>query len=631
MNSRVISLCEAPYYGLPEASVENPFAQVEWIFEQRLSRVPSKSGKDNYRYALGFYLRFLQETEGTAPFVLKERLDSLALVRFRTWLLTQEKKDSSQFGSHTLNGIVSAARQVITEAVVLELTATTDIITISMPPAHRETDKHAPYSNDEVAGILEAVKEDLQYTNGVLAGYKRTGAGRDPRVRPEPSLRINPQRYAEHGYGWNCEANFRWYFETQMNCRAMSRTDAEAVKHKGFFSGAGRYHGGYMAAYKRWGVTPQIDRDIIWPLVIQLSYLTGLNPTSLMGLEVDCLGEHPLTGTPVLRYLKLRSKGEKELLVDLLNEDNPDSDSDSEHDHDPDENFEEAELPLKRQHAVLVQRVIEKILRLTQPVREHTDFPPHLKDLLFVYQSSGNNCHGEFQAVPVWKMNQWCREMGERHNLLSSSGAPLSFCLVRFRPTRLTEMAAKGKDFFEIQHVAGHKSIKTTLAYIEQRTFDAVAEREVTNALERIWSNREEFCPPEPLEPRPAPLVPFKGLISDCKNVFDPPRPVQLAADYVAGQACTRFNMCLLCKNIVVMKEHLPVLAHYRNQIRAATSNTGIDLPHVALYDKSLAVLDQIFDPDTSEFSEEDLDEGVAAAELLDVVIDPLVYTGGEE
>ncbi|MPN06315.1 hypothetical protein SDC9_153571 [bioreactor metagenome] len=89
--------------------------------------------------------------------------------------------------------------------------------------------------------------------------------------------------------------------------------------------------------------------------------------------------------------------------------------------------------------------------------------------------------------------------------------------------------------------------------------------------------------------------------------------------------------MCLLCKNIVVMKEHIPVLAHYRNQIRAATTNTGVDLPHVALYEKSLAILDQIFDPDTSEFSEEDLDEGVAAAELLDVVIDPLVYSGGEE
>lgn len=620
MNSSVVSLSDASYLGLPEASAERPFAQVEWIFEQRWSRVPSKDGKANYRYALSFYLRFLQETEGTAPFALKEHWDSLAFVRFRTWLLTQEKDDNTQFGAHTLTGIVSAVRQVMTEAVLFELTATNKLITLSMPQAHRDTDMHTPYSNDEIADILGVVKEDLQYTNVVLAGYKRTNAGRDPKLRPEPSFRINPQKYAEHGYGWNCEANMRWYFENRMNCRAMSSADEEAFGHKGFLSGAGRYHGGYMALYKRWGVTPQIDRDVLWPLVIQLSYLTGLNPSSLMGLKVDCLAEHPLTGTPVLRYMKLRSKGEKELLVDLLNEEIS----------DPAEELEEAEISLKRQHAVLVERVIGKILRLTQLVREHADFPAHLKHLLFVYQSSGNNCRGEFQAVPVWKMNQWCREIVERHNLQSSTGIPLSFSLVRFRPTLLTEMAAKGKDFFEIQHVAGHKSIKTTLTYIEQRTLDAVAEREVTDALERIWSNREEFFPPEPLEQRQIPIVPFKGLISGCKNVFDPPRSVQLAADFVKGQACTRFNMCLLCKNVVVMKEHLPTLAHYRNQIRAATTNTGVDLPHVALYEKSLAVLDQIFDPNTSEFSEADLDEGVAAAELLDVVIDPLIYSGGE-
>ena len=622
MNSKVILLDDAAYYGLPEAKPERPFAQVEWIFEQRLSRVPSDSGQSNYRYALGFYLKFLMETEGGAPFVLKERWDTLSLVRFRTWLLTQERLDRNQFGSHTLVGLMSAIRQVMTEAVVLGLTSAPSFINVQMDKARRSTDKHNPYTEVEIAGILAAVKDDLKYTNAVLAGYKRTGVGRDPTVRPDPVLRINPQKYAEHGYGWNCEANLRWYFENRMNCRPMHSTDAEAPTHKGFFSGANRYHGGVFVVYKNWGVTPQIDRDILWPLVIQLSYLTGLNPYSLMGLRTNCLSEHPLTGTPVLHYLKLRSKGEKELLVDLLNE--------KEDQANIVDDVENAQLPLKRQHAVLVQRVVDKILRLTKPLREHPEFPYALKELLFVYQSSGNNCHGEFQAVPVWKMNQWCREMGERHDLRASTGAPLSFCLVRFRPTRLTEMAAQGKDFFEIQHVAGHKSITTTLGYIEQRTLDTVAEREVTEAIQRIWSNRNEFCVEEQQEPRTVPLVPFKGLISNCKNAFDPPRNVQLAADYVEGQGCTRFNMCLLCKNVVIMAEHLPMLAHYRNQIRAATTNTGVDLPHVSFYEKSLSILDQIFDPDTSEFSEEELDEAVSSAELLDVVIDPLVYSGGE-
>lgn len=619
MTNNVISLPEAALYNIPSPTADNPFAQVGWIFQQRLSRVRSESGKDNYRYALSYYLKFLRERHGESPYLLRERWDSLAMLRFKTWLLAQEQTDSSQFGSHTVVGIMSAVRQTMSEAVSLGFSVSHVILNATMPLAHRSTDAHDPYTNQELAEILEAVRKDMVYTSAVLRGYTITGVGRDPQARPGSDLRINPRDYANHGYGWNSEDNMRWYFENRMNCRAMSRTDPEAKeKHNAFLQAAARYHGGYMPLYDRWGVTPQVDRDILWPLLIQLSYLTGLNPYSLVALKIDCVTEHPLTGTPVLRYFKLRSGGENELLIDLLNE---------KQQSQPLE-LEEAEIPLKREHALVVQRVVEKILRLTQPLRERADIAPELKDLLFIYESSGNNCHGEIQSVPAWKAHQWCREIGKRHQLKSSSGKPLTFTLVRFRPTRLTEMAAQGKDFFEIQHVAGHKSITQTLAYIEKRTLDSIAEREVTAALEKIWENRNEYS----TDNNPStPVVKnsFKGLLANCKNVFDPPRAVQMSADYVPGKACTRFNMCLFCKNVVLMKEHLPVLAHYRNQLRGSMGNTGSDLPHAALYEKSLAVLDQIFDPETSEFSEQDLDEAVEAAERFDIVIDPLVYPGG--
>jgi hypothetical protein len=618
VSNSVVSLAGAEFQNIPTPTDEQPFLQVEWIFKQRLSRVPSESGKDNYRYALRFYSKFLRETHGESSYVLKERWDGLAMVRFKAWLLTQEQTDSSQFGGHTVVGIMSAVRQVMSEAVSLGYTASHEIFNAPMPPANKATNAHDAYSNEELASILEAVRKDMICTSAVLRGYTRTGGGRDPQTRPH-GLGINPRDYAEHGYGWNSEENLRWYFENRMNCRAVSRVVPEAIGHKPFFSGANRYHGGYMAVYKSWGVTPQIDRDILWPLFIQLSYLTGLNPYSIAELRVDCLAEHPLTGTPYLRYFKLRSCGEKELLLDLLNKEQHTSPE-----------FESDEIPLKREHALLVERVVAKILCLTKPLRERPNCHPDLKHLLFIYESSGNNCNGEIQAVPPWKANQWCRAIGRRHDLRASSGKRLVFTLVRFRPTRLTEMAAQGKDFFEIQHAAGHKSIIQTLAYIEKRTLDTVAEKAVTAALETIWSNRKEFCPDNDENPKPVVLVPFRGLLSNCKNVFDPPRAVQLAADYVPGQACTRFNMCLLCKNIVLMKEHLPVLAHYRNQIRRSMGNSGVDLPHAPLYAKSLSILDQVFDPNTSDFSDDELDEAVANSELLDIVIDPLVYSGGE-
>jgi hypothetical protein len=622
MNPNVISFNESVHYGCPTPSESDPYAQVKWIFEERGSRVPTKSGQDNYRYALSHFLKYLQESHGDKPYLLKNEWDSLVLIRFKAWLSFLEQEDRSKFGSHTIVGILSSVRQVMTEAVILEVAATSSILSASMSPGDSATDSHASYSTDELASILEAVRTDMQYTSAVLAGYQPLGIGRDPQVRPT-GLKINPQKYAEHGYGWNCEPNVRWYFENKMNSRAISRTAPTADQHKAFFTGAVRYHGGYMNLYKKWGVTPQLDNEILWPLVVQLSYLTGLNPDSLMGLKADCLSENPLTGTPVLRYLKLRSQGEKDLLVDLLNDDAEVPETDQVEDAG-----EEMELPLKRQQALLVERCIGKTLQLTAPLRQLPDVSEDLKELLFIYESSGNNCHGEIQAAPVWKVSQWCRDIAEKHDLKSSNGERLQFTLVRFRPTLLTEMAARGKDFFEIQHAAGHKSIKTTLAYIEQRTLDTVAEREVTSALVKIWRNRDEFTASLDSTKPSSRAQPLKGLISNCKNVFDPPRVVQLRADYAPGQSCTQFNMCLFCKNIVIMNEHLPVLAYYRNQIRSTTVNSGIDLPNIALYEKSLAVLDQIFDPESSNFTEEELDEAIAASETLDIVIDPLVYRG---
>jgi integrase len=620
MSSNVTFIDEAKLLGLPKATEEKPFAQVEWIFQLRQSQVRSSSGQENYNYALGYYLRHLQEAERKRPYILQERWDSFALIRFRVWLDALRNKEGKRpIGAHVRIGLVSCVRQAMTEAVYLGLTVSQDIINVSMPVAGRETDKHSIYSKQDLAAILEVVKSDLRYTNAVIAGYKPTSVGRDPRLRPAKELGLTLATFSKYGYGWTIEDNLRWYFENVLNCVAISTSHTGADAHMGFFRGAIRYHGGFTALYRKWGVTVHIDREVIWPLVIQLGYLTGLNPESLATLKLDCLIEHPLTGTPVLRYLKLRSTGEKELLIALLNNKEL-----------SDDDYEPVEIPLKREHAILVQRTIDRIVRLTKSLRENRSCSPEIKDLLWVYQSSGNNCFGEIQTVTVWKLNQWCRKIAEINDLRTADGSRLEFTLVRFRPTRLTEMAAQGKDLFEIQHVAGHKSILTTLSYIEKHTLDDVANREVSGALMRIWQNRDEYKVFESERPIVvAPLIPYKGLISDCKNVFDPPHFVKQAADYVEGQSCTRFNMCLLCKNVVAMKEHLPYLALYRTQIRVATAKVGVDLPNMAFYAKSLAILDQIFDPDTSEFEETDLDEAVAASELLDMVLDPLVYSGG--
>lgn len=621
MTPRVIDLDEIRLLGVPEPSAERPHVMLDWLFEQRWSRVPSKSGKKNYMSGLAYYKKFVKELVGNAPFDTREHWGMLALVQFKSWMTVYRQPNGEPLSSHTVIGIMSTVRQVMLEAVANGLTASPHIANASVGVAFAETEAHAPYDTDELAAILEAIKKESQYVLSVLKGYRFTGRGRDPRVLPKG---YNFRTTTQQGLGWAVRDNLLWYFENEMNGVAITEEHPNASCHNVFLKNTRRYHGSLTAFYRSLGVASILDEDLLGPLLVELMYLTGLNPTSAIFLRADCLAEHPLAGVPVLRYLKKRSQGEKELFLDLLNA----KDGHSAEAQPVDTELEPAELTLKREQAILVQRVVDRILTLTKPLRERPNTKDDLRDMLFIYESSGVKTHRKVMHFDLEKANLWCQQVRDQYSLQARDGGPLIFTLVRFRPTRLTELAAQGKHFFEIQHVAGHKSVKQTLAYIEQRTLDAVAQREVTGALETIWANRQELEPPRKAGKKVIPIVPFKGLVADCKNVFDPPRQVTLAADYVEGQACTRWNMCLLCKNVVVMAEHLALLANYRGQLVAALGNSATDLPHAALYEKSLAVLDQIFDPATSEFDEEELDAAVEASVLLDIVVDPLVYTG---
>ena len=623
MTAPVVDLDEVRLRDVPMPTHAQPHLMLDWVFKLKWDRVSTESGRSNYRSGLFYYKKFVGEVFGDAPFDTRKHWGLMALVQFRSWLMVYQPPNREPLARLTVIGIMSAVRQVMLEAVAIGITASPHIANAAIGEGFPETEAHAPYDIDELAAILEAVKKESQYVLSVLKGYQFTGLGRDPRVLPKG---FNFRTTTEQGLGWNVSDNMRWYFENEMSGIAITEKHPDAHRHRRFFGNAARYYNGPTAYYRSLGVAAILDEDLLGPLLVELMYLTGLNPTSAIYLRTDCLTEHPLAGVPVLRYLKKRSRGEKELFLDLLNQEGV-GEADDEDEPQEDE-LEPAELSLKREQAVLVQRVIDRIQRLTKPLRERASTSDDLRDMLFIYESSGVRAYTKVLHFDVNKAKLWCRQIRDKYSLKSRDGGPLTFTLVRFRPTKLTEMAAQGKDFFEIQHVAGHKSIKQTLLYIEQRTLDTVAQREVTQALETIWANRQEFNPPQTVVKKVIPIVPFKGLVADCKNVFDPPRQVTLAADYVEGQACTRYNMCLLCKNVVVMVEHLALLAHYRGQLVSALANSATDLPHVVLYQKSLAVLDQIFDPATSEFAEDELDEAVEASVLLDVVVDPLVYTG---
>jgi hypothetical protein len=191
-------------------------------------------------------------------------------------------------------------------------------------------------------------------------------------------------------------------------------------------------------------------------------------------------------------------------------------------------------------------------------------------------------------------------------------------------------MVKRGVDFFEIQSHFGHKSILTTFRYLSRNKLETKAHKEIKRALETIHTNRiwQQEEKPEYAGSTLASKsnIVYKGVLADCRNVFDPPEEIRKAKDYQPSQACTRYNMCLFCKNVVLMRHHLPVLVAYQRQIKQAAGSNVSELPNAQYYERTLDVLDSILNPDKSEFSKVDIEWATSAAECLDDFVDPVVY-----
>lgn len=605
-------------YGRPPIpTADAPFRQLEWIFDKFAALKSNSQTRNNYTNAKRLYIRILAALDFKGPFILKDEWDEFALIRLREHVERFAENKSVGFSSYTRVGFFSAARCVMRHACAKRYLKCERLLDVSVANGVSETDAHTAYSDAELVQLLDMLSEELEFSRRVLAGYRPQlpSTGRDPR--------IEFYRGAKNGYGFGVEENMRWYFENILMCQPI-RSD-EKRHHNGFLAAASNVHGGLRHLYRRWNVSVVMGLDVLMPLVVQLSYLTGLNPGSLLKLTTDCYIErHELTGTPHLRAWKLRSGGEYNLDLELL-----DPEDDVAIPVNDDELYEEDIRPLHRKQATQIERTIRLVLKATQPLRDALSDEDPKKSMLFIYTSLGQGSQGKTIYLSAAQTSRWCRETVREYQLLDDNGEELRFNLVRFRSTKLTEMARQGRDLLEIQVVANHKSVVTTIGYIYRKKLEAAYTQAISTALTQIHGNRKEFekataCANSDEKP----VQIYRGLLSDCKNVFDPPKKVRLAKSYREGQACSRFNMCLFCKNVLVFLEHLPVLVSYLNQINVALESNVHNVPNADLYEKSKAIIEELLDPERGEFTAENIRWARAEAERTDALLDLLLFRG---
>jgi integrase len=462
------------------------------------------------------------------------------------------------------------------------------------------------FDDREMELILRIFRPLFQYANRVANGYRRTGVGMNPtrsdrrkstgknEVAPKPNRR------------WRDWDNVVWYFENRMNCMPVPYRELSGDEHSKLLGACG-YFGGLVEIYRRLGVTVNIDVHLIAPLAFKLCWETGLNPETLLTLKRDCFHEeHALTRLPYLRYYKARSTGEKDLHLGLF------------------DFASEVQVSLEYKQATVIRRTIELIRKLTAPLVERAD--PGLQSYLFLYEAGAPGLQHKIVRLNVKAVSHWTGTLRRRLKKGDGIDLPAVFTLGRFRPTKITQLVRQGKDFFDVQVIAGHRFGSTTLKYLASHQIEPKAQKEVAAALQKIHKNKQEF------EEKPKPYateetagtkdVIYKAVLCDCKDVFNPPANITKNISLKKDQSCTYFNMCLTCPNALILKEHLPRLIAYKHEIEIAIASGLSSAPNSKHYEKALAVIDGIL----LEFPQEDIEWAKEMTQAMDFHSDPLTY-----
>lgn len=608
MPSKVARIQRKP----PEPTKADPYVQLDWLCERFVRRYDNEATKKHARQSVKAFKNFLGCEAGyderlldDPRFYLSIHCDSFVLYNVEQYWRAQGHT------SHSRASRVGILQRLFHFAAAENLTPTTVFFYPRIGRTKRETSLWEAYETKELELIWNEFRPVFDYARRIAAGYKRTDVGADPRRyktseeacggSTTEGLKSGPTRWSWEG--------FVWYFENELHCKPVLANLQTNRKHWKFFNAACKYYGSIKEVWRLLGVTPLVDIDLILPLAMKLCWETGLNAESLLSLRRDCLQEsHPLTGQPYLRYYKERSTGEKHLHLHLL---------------DPPGY---SQIPLLRRQSAVVRQTIELILKLTAPLVGEAKQDD--KDLLLIYQARIT----KVIRLRSQNISRWAKPLLRKLKEEGNEHVPIHLNLVRFRPSRITQMAREGRDFFEIQAVAGHANAYTTFEYLSERQIAPKARREVSTVLRRIHENREEF-EHDPKNYATAETqgrgdVVYKGLFCDCKNVYDPPQSVRGLPSYREGQPCTYFNMCLTCPNIIITKKHLPTLLNYKSEIEESVEGNNLaNVPNASHYETSLAVLDGIL----LEFDEADVTWAREIAECADILLDPVTHRAVDE
>lgn len=598
---RLLNLRVSNVNELEASSSSTPFQTIKHLFAY------ATSFYDEWRsglFAFSYFIRFLKGLGCSGVEGLFEVVGAYSLVRFRACLV--ELIVEKELAPSTANGILSKVRITLKSLQGISGGEDFNFYDVEGFDPVRVTDMYIPYTPSERERIALCVNDDIDRYDRLSQPYKVSGVGVDP-FEADQSKIVR---------GYATLENMRWVFENRLNCTPPT---AEQLSVPGYASSfaktINRLAGSIQAVYHSWGILQHVDNSVITPYVIKLAQVTGLNADSLKWLDLDDYAPyHPFTKRPCLRYWKERSVGEKLYPLDLM----------------------QAEITwLTSAQSNEVAKIFEDVKALTSRFRSSA--PEDIANKLFIWQSSGANSYGEIKSLATSKVSIVSRlfsEYAKAKALLDDSGEPLKLSASRLRPSFISELLEKGVSPREIQVILGHAKLRTTIAYFDRMDFNRFARKKLNEAITSIHEGTirsyerihavDVTDSDSKLEPDAAmgPKVVFKTPLADCMNIFNPPEFVRSLASYVPGTPCAMYNKCLSCDNSIITVAHLPqLLAMYRDYARLVEVSRVMDTPYGFVVKENMSLLEDMLDPETSDFSEEELHNAQRLSDYIDTTI----------
>ncbi|MBK3478513.1 tyrosine-type recombinase/integrase [Pseudomonas sp. MF6751] len=574
---------------------ERPFQHLLHLFSASSMKSSSASGQSNFIEAFKNYRAYLIDANYTGLEDIRELVTPYSLPKFRGYL--QDKILERSLSTSHSSTLMSSARKMMARAVQIEGLGLTSFVGAAGFDTERETDQYKPYPQAVRNRISQVIEQEIEETNRLAQPYVLSRVGEDP-LSPDGSMRR----------GLKTMDNARWIFENKLDCKPLSfeSVDRNDPYQRAFMSIISASSISIFEVYKGWGVQYQIDGRVIAPYIARLAQVTGMNADSLLGLELDDFIErHDLTDRPCLLYWKERSEGAKMLHLDIFH----------------------AEISwLTTSQGRVVKKIFDDVKHLTREIRLNA--PVEDQNKLFIYRSSSPRKYGvvdSFENSGGNQLNKTLDKLSQDHGLIDEDGNPLKLSPSRFRPSFVSELIERGVSPREIQVLLGHKSLSTTMAYLDQMDFNPMARRMLNKVLHEMQQDTLEdapkLIPTRTIESAPE-AMPLRSGLATCMNVFDPPAFIKALASYDPSKPCTLFNKCLSCSNSIITVSHLPELfAMRRDYQRMIEVNRVLDTPYGTVILDNLDVLNNLLDPETSDFSAEELTKAERLSENLQVSI----------